>query len=115
MSSGGGGGRGRRGGGVTLDPLVGLNDPTIPLRSRLLAVPELRARYLEQVRTIASTWLDWNTLEPLVREYQAMIAADVEADTRKLDTFEAFSAGVDQLRAFADARRAFLLEETAVR
>ena len=36
-----------------LDPLVGLDDTRKPLRSRLLAVPALRARYLDHVRTIA--------------------------------------------------------------
>ena len=36
-----------------LDPLVGLNDTTKPLRSKLLAVPALRQRYLSYVREIA--------------------------------------------------------------
>ena len=52
------GGPGGPGGGprpqqVDLDPLVGLNDARMPLRSKLLAVPSLNARYLEHVRTIA--------------------------------------------------------------
>ena len=42
-----------------LDPLVGLDDPRMPLRSRLLAVPELREQYLANVRTIARQSLDW--------------------------------------------------------
>jgi spore coat protein CotH len=111
----GGFGRGGRGGGggVNLDPLVGLNDTTKPLRSRLLAVPEWRDQYMANVRTIATRWLDWNTLEPLVTEYQALIAGDVEADTRKLDTFEAFESGVESLRLFAEQRRAALLSATA--
>lgn len=114
---GGGGGFGGRGGGggPTLDPLVGLNDATKPLRSRLLAVPALRDRYLAHVRAIATKWLDWNTLGPLVDRYQQLIAADVAADTRKLDTTEAFTTGVDGLRQFAEARRAALLGTTAGR
>jgi hypothetical protein len=100
--------------GVELDPLVGLSDTTKPLRSKLLAVPALRARYLGYVREIADKWLDWRTLEPLVRRYQAVIADEVKADTRKLYTFEAFQSGVagnDQsLKSFADRRRAFLLK-----
>ena len=47
------------GGGVSLEPLVGLNDATKPLRSRLLAVPALRARYLGYVKDIAQKWMDW--------------------------------------------------------
>jgi hypothetical protein len=105
------GGRGP-GGGAELDPLNGLDDPTKPLRSKLLAVPALRDRYLALVRDIATRWLDWATIEPLARQYQALIAADVRDDTRKLDTMEAFEAGVDRLRTFVERRRAFLLAAT---
>ncbi|MEQ1573531.1 MAG: CotH kinase family protein [Vicinamibacterales bacterium] len=111
------GGRGVQGfgqAGVDLDPLVGLDDATKPLRSKLLAVPSLRARYLTYVRDIASRWLDWNRLEPLVRAYQAIIAADVKADTRKLYSSEAFEADVSgsagSLKNFVERRRAFLLK-----
>lgn len=100
--------------GVELDPLVGATDPSKPLRSKLLAVPALRARYMRYVREIAETWLDWRTLEPLVGRYQALIADEVKADTRKLYSFEAFQSGVagtDQsLKSFVDRRRAFLLK-----
>ena len=82
--------------GVELDPLVGLDDPSKPLRSKLLAVPALRAKYLGYVREIADKWLDWRTLEPLVKQYQSVIAADVKADTRKLYPTEQFTSGVDQ-------------------
>ena len=110
------GGRGfGRGGGVDLDPLVGLDDTSKALRARLLAVPELRAKYLSYVRDIAEKWLDWNKLEPIVRERQALIAADVKTDTRKLYSTEAFTTGVsgaeaDSLRSFLERRRAFLLK-----
>jgi hypothetical protein len=60
------------------------------------------------VGEIADRWLDWRTLEPLVRQYQGLIAADVRRDTRKLDTFEAFESGVERLKTFVDGRRAFL-------
>jgi hypothetical protein len=100
--------------GAELDPLVGLDDTSKPLRSKLLAVPALRARYLGYVREIADKWLDWRTLEPLVQRYQAVIAADVKADTRKLYTTAQFTSGVDRgddsLKSFADRRRAYLLK-----
>jgi spore coat protein CotH len=99
---------------VELDPLVGIDDTTKPLRSRLLAVPALRTRYLGYVRDIADKWLDWKTLEPMVRQHQALIAAEVKADTKKLYTFEAFeqrvATGEDSLKGFADRRRAYLLK-----
>ena len=99
---------------VELDPLIGLDDASKPLRSRLLAVPALRARYLGYVREIAEKWLDWRTLEPMVRGYQRLIAENVKADTKKLYSFEAFQSNVatgeDSLRSFVERRRAFLLK-----
>ena len=125
------GGRGPGGGGITLDPLVAANDASKPLLSTLLAVPELRARYLGYVREIAETWLDWNKLGPLAKQYQNVIADAVKADTRKLDSTEAFFGGVDgatqaqggpgpgrgrgSLKSFAEQRRAFLLNHAEVK
>jgi hypothetical protein len=104
-----GGGRGPGGGGPELDPLVGLNDATKPLRSKLLAVPALRDRYLGYVREIAMTWLDWDRLGPLADRYQALMVDDMRTDTRKLDSFDAFEAGITALRTFVDRRRDYLL------
>jgi spore coat protein CotH len=109
------GGRGMFGGATAdLDPLVGLDDAAKPLRSKLLAVPALRERYLSYVRDIAQKHLDWTTLGPRIQQYQALIAADVKADTRKLYSFEAFETGTNgeerSLKAFVEKRRAFLLK-----
>jgi hypothetical protein len=114
------GGRGfGPGGGPDVDPLVGLNDTSKPLRSKLLAVPALRARYIAHVRDIAERWLDWKKLGPLAKSYQAVIADEVKLDTRKLYSTEAFESGLDggedSLRRFVEARREFLLKVTGLR
>jgi hypothetical protein len=108
-------------GGADLDPLIGVDDPAKPLRSKLLAVPALRERYLLYVRDIAEHWLDWRTLRPMVREWQALIEPDVSVDTRKIYSTDAFYADVGDsadaelpgsertLRGFIERRRAFLL------
>lgn len=106
----GGRGFGPMGGGPDLDPLVGLDDENKPLRSKLLAVPALRAKYLAYVHDVASTWLDWNRLGPIARRYHDLIAADVKDDTRKLYTNEAFDTGLDSVKKFAEERRAYLLK-----
>ena len=97
-----------------LDPLVGVNDSSKALRSRLLSVPALRARYMTYVHEIAEKWLDWKKLEPIVRAWQALIAEDVKSDTRKLYSTEAFATDVsgteNSLQAFVEKRRAFLLK-----
>jgi hypothetical protein len=125
------GGPGMRGGqdikGVELNPLKGIDDADKPLLSKLLTVPALRARYLGYVRDIAEKWLDWKKLGPLAEQYQSLIAADVKTDTRKLDSLEAFTKGVNEdveeegmrgprrrisLKSFVEQRRAFLLQYT---
>lgn len=127
------------GGGVTLDPLVGITDASKPLRSKLLAVPALKQRYLSFVRTIAEDHLDWQKLGPKVDAYATLIRPYVEADTRKLTSFDAFVVAVSSelapvaggppaaggqpqfgrgvrmsLRQFADQRRTFLLNHAEV-
>ena len=124
----GGGGGAARVEGVKLDPLVAANDASKPLLSKLLAVPALRAKYLGYVRDIAEKWLDWEKLGPIAREHQALIAAEVKADTRKLDSTENFTKGLTEdiagkgggpgrggsigLKSFADQRRAYLLQRS---
>jgi len=121
---------GGTGEGFALDPLTGSDDPNKPLLSRLLAVPAWRNRYLGYVRAIAEQWLDWTKLEPLIRKHQALIAADIPGDTRKLYSTEAFSKAVMEdteeigprgsrsnpsLRSFVEKRRAFLLAHPGVK
>jgi hypothetical protein len=136
-------GMGGRGGGETptrgveLDPFAGSTDVKKPLLNKLLAVPTLRARYLGYVRQMAEEWLDWKRVGPLAGKYQALITADVKTDTRKLDSFEAFTAGVagatatpeanaDQgprgpqraslsLKSFVEQRREYLLNHPEVK
>ncbi|MDB5334665.1 MAG: cotH [Planctomycetaceae bacterium] len=118
-----GGGPRPMGGGIDLDPLIGMEDGTKPLRSKLLAVPALKTRYLDHVRTIATDWLDWKQLEPVVDQYVTLIGKELEADTRKLTTYPLFKKAVGKgtepvqtghrpimtLGAFAQQRRKFLL------
>ena len=122
-----------------MDPLVAAQDEGKPLLSKLLAVPSLRTKYLGYVREIANQWLDWEKLGPLARQYHALIEAEVHADTRKLDSNEAFDQSLEaapaaapaadagepgfgpgrgprlSLKAFAEQRRAFLLAHPEVK
>ena len=134
MGPGMGGPGGPRGGGPgnngNLDPLVGLDDASKPLRSRLLKIPELRAKYLAHVRQITRVELDWNTLGPKVARYKSLIEDEVATDTKKLSSTDEFQKAVsDQLpttepgarfghpslRQFAESRRKFLLEHPAIK
>ncbi len=117
----GGGVFGPDSGGVKLDPLVGLDNERIPLRSRLLAVPALRERYMECVHEIAEYALNWERLSPQIAQYRALINNAVQQDTRKLESYESFLQATStdlqereggsngSLQSFAHGRRSFLL------
>ena len=110
-----GGGRGSGGGrpSVELDPLVGIDSDRFPLRSKLLANETLRTLYLQYVRLIATKYLNWDHLGPRVASAKKLIESEVEADTRKLSTFEAFQQATDdndgELRKFCEDRANYLL------
>ncbi len=115
---GGGGG----GGGPTLDPMIGLDNDRMPLRSRLLNIPEYQQQYLENLREIAEM-LQWDNLGPQVVKLRELIEDEVELDTRKLSTTEAFRAATDNqagpesqgLKAFSDQRSKFLLNHEKIK
>ncbi len=117
-----GGGPGGGHGGIDLEPLVAIDNPRMPLRSKVLAVPALKQRYLQNVRTIAEASLDWKSLGPVVAQARSLIMTEIKSDTRKLESFEAFLSvtsgarvGESQqprpsLRSFVEQRRQFLLK-----
>ncbi len=110
------------GGGYTLDPFVAINNSRAPLY-RLLTVPSLRAKYVKNMRTIATDQLDWKKLQPIVASYRTLIEKEVEIDTRKLTSLADFRASTSDdatgsrssLRAFADGRRTFLLNHPEIK
>ncbi|MBL9137576.1 MAG: CotH kinase family protein [Verrucomicrobiales bacterium] len=81
---------------MELSPFAGSEDANKPLLGRLLAVPNLRSRYLGVVRTISEKWLDWSKVAPLAEQYQSQIAADVRNDVHRLYSVDAFSKGVTE-------------------
>jgi hypothetical protein len=101
--------------------LVGLDNERMPLRSRLLQVPELREKYLERVRYIAEEQLDPEKFAKRVEHYRQLIQPAIEQDTRKLSTTEAFvnatasgeKPAEGSLRHFAAERSKYLKEYKA--
>lgn len=115
--------------GIVVDPLWGADHPSKPLLSKLLAVPRLRAKYLAYLREMATTWLDWVRLAPIVKAYRETIQAEVERDTRKHVTNDEFLRGITETslregacgaerhygqKSFVEARRAYLLRHPAL-
>jgi hypothetical protein len=79
---------------MALDPLVDQNNEDKAILYRLLAVPELRERYLDDVHDVARRWLRWDRVGPLAQKYQALIAADVRNDVHKLYSTESFTSAL---------------------
>lgn len=116
-----GGPGGGKGGGYSVDPLAGVNNSRTPLY-RLLNVPSLRKKYLQNVQTIANEQFDWKKLKPVIDGYRALIDKEVELDTRKLYSLAEYreshadeSTSRYNLRAFADGRRNYLLNHAEIK
>lgn len=115
---------GSRDSAVGLDPLVGLDDPSKPLRSKLLKVPSLRKRYLQYVYEVAEKSLDWTTLGPVTEGHRDRAQEWIKIDSRKLSSNESFDSGTSSkasnqsrelsLKEFAEQRRKFLMNHPEV-
>ena len=125
-----GGRRGGRGGpghgDATLDPLVSIEGDRMPLRSRILAVPAYRQKYLQYVRAIAEKKFDFEIIGPVIEGYRELLFDEVKADTRKLTSFDAFDAMSSReanqdgsprpsLYTFLKDRREFLLNHDEIK
>ena len=100
-----------------VSPMTHADNSMRPVISRLLGVPKWKARYIAHVRTVVNEWLDWNVLEPVIKEYHALIDADVENDDKKLYPYRDFETSTDgesrertpSFKQFVTQRREFLL------
>ena len=113
-------------GGPTLDPLVGIENERMPLRSRLLAVPQYRTRYLQYIRTLAEKDLTHRNLSPLIAHYRELIGDEVKIDTRKRTPYESFTQATSPLQEngaapegslndFIGKRRNFLMAHAEIK
>ena len=106
----GGGGPGGWSWGDLTDGMVSVvaheDNAARPLIKRLLSNPEWRARYLAHVRTVMDEWLDWEVLEPIIKEYQTLIDTEVQQDDKKLYGYQDFASSAPaDLERFVNARR----------
>lgn len=117
---------GRGDAGAQLAPFIATDDVNKALRHRLLAVPELRTRYLRYVKDIAENWLEWKKLGPIVEKYRNLIAADVKTDTHKHFSTAEFTTSVygkdaaspppaSTLKGFCQQRREYLLNHPDIK
>ena len=92
-----------------VSPVTHEDNAARPLIKRLLSNPEWRARYLSHVRTVMDEWLDWEVLEPIIKEYQTLIDTEVQQDDKKLYGYQEFTTSAPaDLKRFVNARREHL-------
>ena len=92
-----------------VSPVAHEDNTARPLIKRLLSNPEWRARYLAHVQTVVDEWLDWEVLEPIIKEYQTLIDAEVQQDDKKLYSYQDFTTNTPaDLKRFVVQRREYL-------
>jgi len=111
------GGEGRDG--PTTNPYLGSTNSYRPVLYRTFQVPKWKARYIAHYRTFVEENFSWTEIGRLVTKYQALIAADVAADTKKIYTTAQFTQNLTQdvivgrerilgLKPLVEAREAYL-------
>lgn len=83
-----------------------------PLMNRLLAVPSIRQRYLAHMRTLVQDELDPVAFGALVDQYDALINAGVQADTKKLYSNLQYTTEKQTIKSFVQSHRTTLLNNT---
>jgi hypothetical protein len=86
-------------------PFYHADNVNFPLMNRLMQVPEYRQRYLAHMRTIVSEMLSLSTSQAMISQYSAMIDAEVQADTKKIYTYQQFLSGLVTLQNIINTRR----------
>lgn len=87
---------------------------TYPLMSKLMAVPELRQRYLAHLRTIINQSFDVESMSALIDAFAAKIQPHVFSDPKKIYTNNAFTQEIPKLKQFITTRRNFIMNNAEV-
>lgn len=99
---------------VDWDIFMNEDNVNYPLLNRLLAIPTIRQRYLAHVRTILEQEMNLDNVFTLIDTYVALIDASIQADPKKLITYQQFTAGITELKSYFTNRKAFLESDNEV-
>jgi spore coat protein CotH len=99
---------------VNWSPFYNEQKVNYPLLNRLLAIPELRQRYLAHLRTILKFSFDETYNNSLIDSYDQLIRATVQADPKKTTTYNQYINELNVLKNFMRNRKNFLLAHVEV-
>lgn len=100
---------------VQLSPVQGSTGTSRPLLGRLLAIPELRQRYLAHMRVVLHEFFNPPTMTYLINEYSALSLDAIAADTKKRFTMAVYSNNLTSLKTFVANRHKFLTNHAELR
>ena len=104
--------------------MIGLDSDRMPLRSKILAVPAYRQKYLQYVKTITELRMAPENIGPVIRNFRDLLLEEMKLDTRSGTSFDAFNSmtsapgGKDPapgLYKFMKDRRDFLLAHDEIK
>ncbi len=96
-------------GDVSLSPVQGAGNATRPVINRLLAIPELRQRYLAHMRTALQEYYNPGVMTPLIHQYVSVSVAAIAADPKKGYTaMSTYTNDLNALKTFVTNRYKFL-------
>lgn len=98
----------------TWSPFYRQSDVKYALMNKLFPVPALRQRYLAHVRTIIEESFNLTYVDSLIDAYADFIDAEVNADPKKIYSYNQFLSQVEELKEFMQVRRTYLLNNAEV-
>jgi hypothetical protein len=95
-------------------PFYNANNVNYPLLNKLLAVAEIRQRYLAHYRTILNERFNTSVCSAYFDYLDTQINALVQSDPKKIYTYAQYTSGVTSLKNNLTTRRNYLLSNTEV-
>ncbi len=99
---------------ITWSPFYNETNTNFPLLNKLLAVPNIRQRYLAHFRTILAESFNPEVMTGLIDTYADKIDAYIQADPKKMMTHAQFTDEVSNLKNIVRARHDFLMSHSEV-
>jgi hypothetical protein len=90
---------------INWGPFYHADNVNYPLLNRMMQVPAWRQRYLAHMRVLLADLINADEINGLITSFGDFIDAEVQADTKKLYTYNAFNSEQTTLMNYLNTRR----------